>query len=130
MCVCARTLVCWLTTTYFEADDSYRFSGSRRNIGLEMEDVERKLLIISSSEKKFLNSLFQGMSNTRNSDSPLKDGFPPAPSPHSSALIPYITHERWEWVQCLRDEVSMSSSNIIKQITQRYRRLLFCVLMK
>lgn len=66
VCACARTLVYCMTTTYFKMDDSCRFSGSRRNIGLEMEDVERRLLIISNLEKKFLNSLFQDMPNTRN----------------------------------------------------------------
>lgn len=41
-----------MTTTDFKRDDSYGFGGRRRNIGLEMEDMERRLLIISSLEKK------------------------------------------------------------------------------
>lgn len=72
------------------------FNGSRRNIGRKMEDVERRLLIISSLGKKFLNSLFQDMPNTRNHNILLKNGFPSAPGhslpfPHSSTLVLYKT---------------------------------------
>jgi len=45
-----------MTTTYFRMDDSQRCNGSRRNIGLKMEDVERRLLIITNLGKKFLKS--------------------------------------------------------------------------
>lgn len=49
-----------MTTTDFKRDDSYGFSGRRRNIGLKMEDMERRLLIIRSLEKKSLNCFFPG----------------------------------------------------------------------
>lgn len=48
--VCVCTLVHCMTITYFNRDDSHRFSVSRRNTGLEMEGAERRLLITSSLE--------------------------------------------------------------------------------